>query len=80
MASRKFKDRYITTKEAMTHSHGAAGQHAHEALTFTIWLDLTLATRQAEAVASAMIRKRPQLRDTFQRNFATPARDLTALD
>ena len=73
-------DRFITTKEAMTHSHGAADQHAHEALAFAIWLDLTLATRQAEAVASAMTRKRPQLREAFQRNYAALARDLAALD
>jgi len=78
--SRQFKDRYISTKEVMTHSHGAAGEHAHEALAFTTWLDLTLAARQAEAVASAMARKRPELRDTFQNNFKALARDLKALD
>lgn len=78
--SRKFKDRYISTKEVMTHSHGAAGQHAHEALAFTVWLDLTLAIRQAEAVASAMSRSRPELRDTFQSNFKALAADLKALD
>lgn len=78
--SRKFKDRYISIKEVMTHSHGAAGQHAHEALAFTTWLDLTLAVRQAEAVAWAMDRKRPELRDTFQRNYKALAGDLNALD
>jgi zinc transport system substrate-binding protein len=78
--SRKFKNRYITTKEAMTHSHGAAGQHAHEALAFTTWLDLSLASRQAEAVVSAMGRKRPELRDTFQLNYKGLAKDLSALD
>lgn len=78
--SRKFKNRYIVTKDAMTHSHGAAGQHAHEALAFTTWLDLTLVIRQAEAVASAMGRKRPELRDTFQRNYGGLAKDLSALD
>jgi zinc transport system substrate-binding protein len=78
--SRKFKDRYISIKEVMTHSHGAAGQHAHEVLAFTTWLDLTLAVRQAEAVVSAMDRKRPELRDTFQRNYKALAGDLNALD
>jgi hypothetical protein len=78
--SRKFKDRYIFTKEVVTHSHGAGGDHAHEALAFTTWLDLTLAARQAEAIASAMGRKRPELRDTFQSNFEALARDLKGLD
>ena len=67
--SRQFKDRYITTKEVMTHSHGAEGEHAHEALAFTTWLDFELAARQAEAIAAAMGRKRPELQKTFQNNY-----------
>jgi zinc transport system substrate-binding protein len=78
--SRQFKDQYIKTKGVMTHSHGAEGQHAHEALAFTTWLDLTLAARQAEAIAAAMGRKRPELRDTFQSSFESLAKDLKVLD
>jgi zinc transport system substrate-binding protein len=78
--SRRFKDQYITTKEVLTHSHGAEGKHAHESLAFTTWLDLTLAVRQAEAIASSMGRKRPELRETFQTNFEALAKDLIALD
>ena len=78
--SKKFKDRYIFTKDVVTHSHGAEEKHAHEALAFTTWLDFTLAARQAEAIAAAMGRKRPDLRDTFQSNFEALAKDLTALD
>ena len=64
----------------MTHSHGVKGKHAHESLAFTTWLDLTLAVRQAEAIAAAMGRKRPELRDIFQANYATLASELKALD
>ena len=78
--SAKFKDRYISSKEVMTHSHGAAGEHAHEALAFTTWLDFNLAARQAEAIAAAMVRKRPELRDAFQNNFNALSKDLEALD
>ena len=78
--SRQFKDRYITTKEVMTHSHGAEGEHAHESLAFTTWLDLELAARQAEAIASAMGRKRPELKDVFQRNYESLKEDFLALD
>jgi len=78
--SRKIKNQYIYTKEAMTHSHGGEGEHAHEDLAFTTWLDLSLAARQAEAIAAAMSRKRPGLRNTFQRNFEALAKDLKTLD
>ena len=78
--SRKFKDQYILTKEIVTHSHGAGGEHAHEAVAFTTWLDFELAARQAEVISTAMGRKRPELRDTFQRNFELLAEDLEALD
>jgi zinc transport system substrate-binding protein len=78
--SKGFMDRYITTKEVLTHSHGAAGEHAHEALAFTTWLDFELAARQAEAIAAAMGRKRPELKDTFQNNYKSLAADLRRLD
>jgi len=78
--SRQFKDRYITTKEALTHSHGAAGEHAHESLAFTIWLDFELAARQADAIATAMGRKRPELQKTFQNNYKALVADLKRLD
>jgi zinc transport system substrate-binding protein len=78
--SRELKDRYIKTEAVMTHSHGADGEHAHQALAFTTWLDLELAIRQAEAIAAAMGRKRPQLQETFQSNFEVLAKDLNALD
>jgi len=78
--SKKFMDRYITSKEVTTHSHGAEGKHAHESLAFTTWLDLTLAVQQAEAVAASMGRKRPKLRNTFQANFEALAKDLKALN
>ena len=78
--SRKFKDRYITTKEVMTHSHGGTGEHAHEDLAFTTWLDFELAARQAKAIAVAIGRKRPELIDTFQINYTALAEDLNRLD
>ena len=78
--SRKVKDQYILTKEVTTHSHGGKGEHAHEALAFTTWLDFELAARQAEAIAAAIGRKRPELRDIFQSNFEALVKDLKTLD
>jgi zinc transport system substrate-binding protein len=78
--SRGFKDRYITTKAVMTHSHGAQGEHAHESLTFTTWLDLEISVGQAEVIAKALGRKRPELKDVFKRNYESLKNDLLALD
>ena len=78
--SRGFKDRYITVKEVATHSHGAEGQHAHEGLAFTTWLDLSLAAKQAEAIAEALSRKRPQQEDLFRGNYRSLEKDLLTLD
>ena len=40
--SKTFKDRYIYTKAAVTHSHGPEGKHAHENLAFTTCLEISL--------------------------------------
>jgi zinc transport system substrate-binding protein len=77
--SRAFKDRYITVKETMTHSHGAEGEHAHEGLAFTTWLDLSLAASQAEAIAEALARKQPQHQAWFRANFQSLQKDLLSL-
>ena len=77
--SRKFKDQYIYSTEATTHSHGSGGAHAHESLAFTLWLDLNLAVQQAKAIEKALIRKRPMLKDTFKNNFLALEKDLLAL-
>ena len=78
--SGKFKDRYITAKEVVTHSHGVEGAHAHESLAFTTWLDFDLAAKQAQAITKALSRKKPKLHDTFQKNYAGLEKDLMALD
>ena len=67
--SAAFKDRYIEAAEILTHSHGAKGQHGHEALAFTTWIDFSLAAEQAKAIVKALSRKRPALRDTFQKQL-----------
>jgi zinc transport system substrate-binding protein len=78
--SASFKDRYITAEEITTHSHGAEGEHAHEALAFTTWIDFELAAKQAEAITKALVRKKPDLRETFHQNYIALEKDLMALD
>lgn len=77
--SRSFKDRYIYASEVTTHSHGAAGAHAHESLAFTVWLDFSLAKRQAESIYKAMARKRPMAEMKFKSNFKALADELEML-
>jgi zinc transport system substrate-binding protein len=78
--SARFKDQYIEAAEILTHSHGSEGEHAHESLAFTTWIDFNLAARQAKAIAKALGRKRPELKDTFQKNYQRLEQDLMKLD
>ena len=77
--SRNFKERYIYASEVTTHSHGAAGAHAHESLAFTTWLDLSLAKLQAESIYMAIARKRPMAEMAFMKNFQALADELDKL-
>jgi zinc transport system substrate-binding protein len=76
----KLKDRYIRIQGAITHSHGQAGEHAHEGIAFTTWLDFDVAAKQAAAVAKALARKRHDLREVFEKNYGALEKDLMALD
>jgi zinc transport system substrate-binding protein len=78
--SAAFKDRYIEATEVITHTHGSEGDHAHEALAFTTWIDFSLAARQAKAIAGAMSRKRSEMHHIFQKNYEALEKDLMALD
>ena len=59
---------------------GAEGKHAHESLAFTLWLDFDLAAGQANSIAKALGRKRPGMKDTFQKNSLALVRELSVLD
>ncbi|MBW1828768.1 MAG: zinc ABC transporter substrate-binding protein [Deltaproteobacteria bacterium] len=78
--SADFKGQYITAEEITTHSHGPEGKHAHESLAFTTWIDFDLAAKQAEAIAKALVRKKPDLRDMFHQNYVALEKDLIALN
>ena len=67
--SRDFADQYIRTSGGVSHSHGPGGEHAHGGTAFTTWLDFYLATRQAEAVAKTITRKRPDAKDRVAKNL-----------
>jgi zinc transport system substrate-binding protein len=78
--SKKFRDRYVKVNEAVTHSHGPGGEHAHEDVAFTTWLDFELAAKQAKEIEKVLSLKRPDLRDTFQKNYVNLEKELMSLD
>jgi len=78
--SAEFKDKYIKIAGVVTHSHGSGGEHAHEGVAFTTWLDFNLATKQAGAIGDALGQMKPDLLDEFQMNYAMLARDLKDID
>lgn len=78
--SAKVADRYVVVEDAVTHSHGPAGEHAHGTIAFTTWLDPTIAVEQARAIRDAFVRSRPQHEQAFTEGFSALERDLIDLD
>jgi len=78
--SAAFKDRYIHTEGVVVHSHGPGGTHAHAGTVYTTWLDFEQAALQAQAVAEAIAKKRPEWKSLVMENLAGLKADLLALD
>ena len=78
--SASFKDALIHVENAVTHSHGPGGMHSHSGIAFTTWLDFEQAGKQAEELAKALIRKRPELKSVIQDNLQKLSADLQSLD
>jgi zinc transport system substrate-binding protein len=78
--SARFKNQYMETEDILTHSHGPQGEHAHEALAFTTWIDFSQAAKQAKTITNALSRKKPPLREIFEGNYVALEKDLMTLD
>lgn len=76
--SSAFQDKYIVVDDAVTHTHGPDGAHAHET-DFTTWLDPELAIMHAEAIAEAVAERLPGHHDEFQANLEALKADLESL-
>jgi zinc transport system substrate-binding protein len=74
------KNGFISIDQALTHSHGPAGQHSHVGIAHVTWLDLRQAGQQAEAVAQALSRTQPQSEGMFMANLRSLQGDLAAID
>ena len=78
--SQEFAADYIPLEDAVVHRHGPGGEHAHEGVAFTTWLDPRQAIRQAAAVSAALARLLPDQKPQFDANFAKLQGDLQQLD
>jgi len=78
--SAAFADELVRVEGAVTHAHGPGGEHAHEGIAFTTWLDPTLAQQQAAAIAEAFAAAWPEHAEAFAAGLASLEADLTALD
>lgn len=78
--SQAFKRDYITSRSGVTHSHGPVGDHSHEGVAFTTWIDLLQAVAQAEFIKDVLIRKCPNLKDYFEKEFLLLEQELLELD
>jgi zinc transport system substrate-binding protein len=75
-----FVDDYIHVKQASTHQHGPAGEHSHEGVAFTTWLDFNQSVQQARTILQAFEKHRPGLAASFRKNFDALNKDLEHLD
>jgi len=70
---------FIVT-ESITHSHGDGGEHSHEGLASYTWLDPMLAIAQAEAIATAVVRRGLAQAEEIEPRLDALRADLTDLD
>ncbi len=75
-----FEERLVRVEGAVTHAHGPGGEHAHEGIAFTTWLDPAQAIEQAAAVERAFSAAWPEHESSFQEGLESLQADLLTLD
>ena len=78
--SEGIRDRLIPMENETVHQHGPQGEHSHQGLAFTIWLDPALAMEQARAIERAISELVPENRQAHQAGLASLEARLSALD
>ena len=80
VTTRDVEDQYIEVPDAVTHSHGPEGEHAHAALASETWLDPQLAIEQARVIKEELEKLVPASADSIKANFDALVADLQSLD
>lgn len=73
-------DQLIPLEGHTTHSHGLEGEHEHSGTAFTLWLDMTLAQAQVQAISTALAARWPDYSTEIERSVASLMNDLQTLD
>jgi len=73
-------DQLIPLDDTITHSHGPGGDHSHQGMAFTSWLDMKFAAGQARAVFDALVRLRPENEPNYRERWHELQQDLGELD
>lgn len=78
--SEHFIDQLIENPSDTTHSHGPKGEHSHGDYALTTWMDISLAKKQVNAIASALSDKWPDHALSVREKEKELLKQLTALD
>jgi zinc transport system substrate-binding protein len=73
-------DRLIPLEGQTTHSHGLEGEHEHSGTAFTLWLDMTLAQAQVQAISADFSARWPKRAAGIEQLAAALMKDLQSLD
>ena len=78
--SKAFADRYVHIGGGGTHSHGKDGDHSHDGIAFTTWIDFGQAISQAAAIRDALGKLQPRAATRVNNNWNKLEADLRQLD
>jgi len=74
------RDRFLPVESAVTHTHGPEGEHSHDELATTTWLDPGIARAQAGMIRDALIEQRPEHSAAFEEGYRGLMEDLDRLE
>ncbi len=77
--SRDFSGELIEIDDRVVHRHGPEGEHSHRETASHVWLDFTLASKQARAIAEKLKSLRPDHSGAIQANLDLLLSDLRTL-
>lgn len=72
-------EKLIRMEETTTHSHGPEGEHEHEKVAFTTWLDFEIAIQQASSIKKGLEKGIPEKSQELTSNFQSLKKDLEAI-
>jgi zinc transport system substrate-binding protein len=75
-----FQEKLIPLEDTVTHGHGPEGEHSHQGMAFTTWLDPSLAIEQARAIDEALAGLQPDRAASFSANREALESDLLEID